>query len=184
MHNWTDERNELIRRIWVTGESIKPHLNALGNPAYSTVISHAHLRLKLGGRPKTQRGHKPYAWDMVKAELKNGPGTVPELVNRTGLTHGVVNKSVRLANPGPESEIHVIDWQRRSNGGRYVAVYAIGPGVNATMPVPFTPAEKDRKAKVRRRKKNVFATAAGLVLPSSVKPGRVHRIADEEREAA
>lgn len=176
MKTWTDEQNELLRRLWPTGESLKPYLSQFGDRPYTTVISHAHKVLKLGVRPKSARGVPGYAWSMIKAELEKFPGSGPDLIRRTGLTPAPVCARLRKANPGPQGEIHIMTWRKRfGSGGEPVAVYAIGPGENALKPVPFTTAEKwQMKLRKRSAKRDPFAAAAGLVSAPQAMTGRVY----------
>jgi hypothetical protein len=185
-NDWTPEQEKLLVDIWPTGESIKRHIKALGDRSYTTIISHAKKVLKLGPRPKSARGSLAFAWPIMKGELEKGPGTAPELIARTGLSMAVVCHRLREANPGPASEIHIIGWRKRSTGGSPTAIYAIGPGVNAPTPKPFTPSEKWLKKKSRRAgSSNPFAVAAGRVSVQATITGRVFKhLHDDELEAA
>jgi hypothetical protein len=187
MRTWSKEQNELLRKLWPTGESLKPHLEFFGNRSYTTVISHAHKVLLLGSRPKSDRGLPGYAWDIIRAELTKLPGSAPDLIRRTGLTTAPVCKYLRLANPGPDGEIHIIAWRKRlTTGGAPVAVYAVGPGENAPKPIPYTTSEKWKMKRARRSAgRNPFAAAAGLVSVPEVAGGRIyHHLCDDDREAA
>lgn len=190
MRTWTDEQNELLRKLWPTGESLKPHLEFFGNRSYTTIISHAHKILGLGPRPKSDRGLPGYAWDMIRAELAKLPGSAPDLIRRTGLTTAPVCKYLREANPGPDGEIHIIAWRKRlATGGAPVAVYAIGPGENEPRPAPYTTSEKWKMKRARRSAgRNPFAAAAGMVCAPALTTGRVFiHLTDspeEELEAA
>ena len=185
-NDWTPEQEKLLLDIWPTGESIKRHIKALGDRPYTTIMSHAKKVMKLPPRPKTARGRQAYAWPIIKAELERGHGTAPELIARTGLSMAPVCHRIREANPGPNGEIHIVDWRKRSSGGLPVAVYAIGPGINAPMPKPFTTAEKWAKKKNRKASSaNPFAAAAGLVNAPKNGTGRVYiHLHDNELEAA
>lgn len=187
MKTWNDEQNQLLRKLWPTGESLKPHLEFFGNRSYRAVISHAHKILRLGRRPKSDRGLPGYAWNMIRAELEKLPGSAPDLMRRTGLTTGPVCKYLRLANPGLDGEIHIIAWRKKmATGGSPVAVYAIGPGENAPKPIPYTSSEKWKMKRVRRGVgKNPFAAAAGMISAPASAHGRVyHHMWDDDREAA
>jgi hypothetical protein len=184
---FTPEQSALVKRVWLAGGSIKPYLGEMGDKPYTTVVSHALKTLGLGPRPKSDRGQKEYAWSLIEAALRSSPGTVPEIAQRTRLVFGTINKRLNLANAGPTGKVHVVEWEKRSNGGRPVPTYAWGPGENAPMPAPLTTAEKNQRAK--RRKKaanNPFASAAGLIAAPKGEPGRVylHLWDDHEREAA
>jgi hypothetical protein len=189
---FTPEQEALLTRIWPTGDSLKRHMAALGNPPYSTIVSHAHKVLNLGSRPKSARGRAAYAWPAIEAELKKDPGTAPELIKRTGLTMAPVCHHLREFNPGPNGRVHICDWRKRSRGGSPIAVYAIGPGENAAKPAPFTNAEKWQKKVSRKRPPaDPFAVAAGLVVApviASIPKGRVYQLSmsfkDDEMEAA
>jgi hypothetical protein len=172
---FTPEQSALIARIWVNGGSIKPYLAELGDRPYSTVVSHAIKTLHLGPRPKSDRGHKEYAWSVIESELQKEPGTVPEITARTGFVFSTVNKRLCLSNAGESGRVHIIDWRKRSNGGKPVPVYAFGPGENAPMPAPFTASEKARLVRDRKRgARNPFLVAAGFVPPKLTAPtGRV-----------
>ncbi|MFL9904663.1 hypothetical protein PQR71_42160 [Paraburkholderia fungorum] len=176
MKTWTDEQNELLRKLWPTGESLKPHLGSFGNRRYTTIISHAHKILGLGPRPKSDRGLPGYAWDMIRAELTRLPGSAPDLIRRTGLTSAPVCKYLSEANPGHNGEIHIIAWRKRlTTGGAPVAVYAIGPGENAPKPAPYTTAEKWKMKRARcGASKNPFAVVTGMVNAPALTPGRVY----------
>lgn len=185
-NDWTAEQEQLLRDIWPTGESIKRHIKALGDRSYTTIISHAKKTLKLPPRPKTARGRLAYAWPLIKAELESGPGTAPELIARTGLSMAPVCHRLREANPGPDGEIHIIGWRKKSHGGKPTAVYAIGPGENAPIPAPLTTAEKWVKKKTRNAgAANPFSVAAGFVPVRSTIPGRfIKHLHDDDLEAA
>ncbi|BEH18876.1 hypothetical protein [Burkholderia pseudomallei] len=187
MRTWSEEQEALLRRIWPTGESLKPYLSQLGDRCYTTITSHAH-KLGLGPRAKTARGNPAYAWDAIDAVLKKGTASAPELIDRTGLSMYGVYHAIRAANPGPKGKLHIADWRKRSTGGEPTAVFARGPGKNAPKPAPFTAREKDQMVKARRRaKKNPFATAAGLVAAPVGVSGRVYvqsmDVGDEELAA-
>ncbi|WP_338509142.1 hypothetical protein [Burkholderia gladioli] len=171
---WTPEQEELLRRIWPTGENLKPYLAKLGDRCYTTVVSYAH-DIGLGDRPKTARGRQPYVWQMIEAELMKGPATAPEIINRTGLSLYGVYQNIKLANPGPKGKLHIVEWRKRSSGGEPIPVYVRGPGKNAPKPAPFTAREKDLMIKARKRaKNNPFATAAGLVTAPMTGMGRIY----------
>lgn len=184
-NTWTPEQEQLLRDIWPTGESIKRHIKALGDRPYSTIMSHGKKVLNLGSRPKTARGRIAYAWPAIKAELEKFPGTAPELIKRTGLTMAPVCGHLSGANPGPDGEIHIIGWRKRTTGGKPTAIYAIGPGENAPMPVPFTNAEKWQHRRVRRGiGRDPFALAKGAVCAPRGGHGRVIRnLVDDDMEA-
>lgn len=169
--SWTPDQNALLRKHWSTGENLKTLLHLFGNRSYKAVVSHAKKQLKLGPRPKTARGVPGYAWDWIKAELeRGGSGTAPELVKRTGLTTAPVCKELKNANPGPDGEVHIVEWRRRSTGGEPVAVYAIGPGENAVKPANLTIAEKNQLARERKQHRaNPFATAMHQVIGNQFK---------------
>lgn len=189
---WTEDQDALLREKWATGENLKRYLPQFGNRAYSSVITHAHRDLKLGPRLKSARGVPAYAWDLIVAELKKAPGTYPDLQRRAGLKSSISRRLLVEANPGPHGKVHIVDWQKRSNGGPAVAVFALGPGKNAPKPAPFTNTEKWQK-KVSRKQvaADPFAVAAGLVAApviASIPKGRVYQqsmsIKDDEEMAA
>jgi hypothetical protein len=187
-NTWTPEQDELLKKLWPTGESLKPYLELFGNRSYTTIITHAHRNLQLGSRPKSARGVPGYAWDMIKEGLKKAPGTAPELIKRTGLTMAPVCKRLSDAPKGKHGEIHILMWRKRSTGGDPVAVYAYGPGPNAKKPEPFTAHEKWLLKVARREaKSNPFSTAAGLSVLPVGGGGRVYQhsmdVADEPMEA-
>lgn len=188
MKTWTDDQNDLLRRLWPTGENLKPYLDQFGDRPYNTVISHAHKVLGLGNRPKSARGVPGYAWTMIKEELKKSPGSAPELILRTGLSTAPVCALLKKAKPGPTGEIHIAAWRKRfATGGAPVAVYAFGPGKNAVKPEPFTPNEKwHMKVRRRKAKSDPFAAAAGLIRPPLMPTGRIyhHLWDDHDKEAA
>lgn len=163
---WTPEQEKLLREHWLGGGNLKQHLHLFGDRSYKAIVSHAKKNLGLGRRPRSARGVPAYAWDWIKAELADGgPGTAPELVKRTGLTTAPVCKELKKANPGPDGEVHIVEWRRRSTGGEPVAVYAIGPGQNAEKPANLTVAQKNQIARERKQSRaNPFATAMQQVV--------------------
>ncbi|WP_155635576.1 hypothetical protein [Burkholderia territorii] len=181
---FTPEQSALVAKIWVSGGSIKPYLTQLGNRPYSTVVSHALYALNLGPRPKSDRGLKEYAWGEIEKELKRGPGTVPEIAARIGFTWSTVNKRLCPANAGESGIVHIIDWRRRSNGGKPVPVYAIGPGTNAPIPAPLTASEKCRRARaIKKSKQNPWAAAIGQIKAPEGAKGTVYKhLVDYEQD--
>lgn len=172
---FTPEQSALVERVWLAGGSIKPYLGELGDRPYTTVVSHALKTLKLGPRPKSDRGLQAYAWDSIKTALESSQGTTTQVSHRTRLYIRTVNKFLCAANAGPGGQVHVIDWEKRSNGGKPVPVYALGPGENAPIPAPLTVAEKNKRARSRRKgARNPWLSVAGLVEAPQGATGRIY----------
>ncbi|WP_157130317.1 hypothetical protein [Burkholderia pseudomallei] len=196
--DWTEQQDADLIRIWLGKENLKANLHLFGGRSYGAVVNHAHA-LKLGPRPFSDRGVKPFALDVVLAELKKSPGTIPELAERTRLTRSAVCAHVKPKWASKKGAYHVIDWRRRKHGGSYVPVFEFGPGENAPIPEAKTNSELCRDKRNRRRMNtiangerprfvNPFAVAAGLMPAPVGTPGRVYQqsmsIKDEELEEA
>jgi hypothetical protein len=181
MNNWTPEEEEILRKAWLGEENFKRQLIQIPRHGYDAAVWHARVVMGLGPRAHSDRGALAYAWDLIKAELEKAPGTVAELVSRAELSQTVIDRKLRLADPGPDGRAHVIGWRKGSRGGPPAAIYAIGPGENVPRPSAQTLAEKGKLFKVRRRirktgaaMKNPFAAALGLVEAPKGNTGRVY----------
>lgn len=158
---WTEEESARLKELWFQPCSIKRHLPELGNRTYQQVIDHAKKVLKLPARPTPDRGLKEYVRSFLMAELGERPCSAWELMQATGFSRSAICRILKNSNPGPDGDIHIADWRRRSHGGTPVAVYAAGPGENAIQPAPHSlQYHMERQRERRRRKSNPFA---GLV---------------------
>jgi hypothetical protein len=165
--SWTPEQEEALREYWVKKCNLKNYLHLFGDRSYKAILSHAKKRMKLGPRPQSARGVPAYAWDWIKAELLKSPGTSSDLVMRTGLVTSAVCRNLRDARLSGQA--HIMEWRKRSNGGRPTPVYAIGPGESAEKPAPFTIREKNQRVRQRKQlKSNPFSIAIQQVTTPTV----------------
>ncbi|KGX47214.1 hypothetical protein [Burkholderia pseudomallei] len=186
---WTAEQEALLRKYWFAEGSLKEHLHEFGDRSYEQVVSHAKKKLKFGPRPHLARGVPGYVLDRIAEELKNGPGTAPELIARTGLSRAGVCKYANKEVAGPSAPFHILKWIRRAAGGKPVPMFIAGPGRNAPEPSRLTGAEKSRRYRARRKVcSDPFATARGLVEVPDIGAGRVYcqpmNVTDDVEEAA
>lgn len=160
---WTKEEDAIVRKIWHKPGSLKAQLRLFDDRTYEALL-HRGRTLKLGPRQNPSRA-TGWGWDVIKAELEKGPGTAPDILRRTGLARCTVSRLFGLAEIGPEGEIHISDYEKRSTGGKPIAVYSIGPGENAAIPAPYTDSEKYHMIKARQESKsNPFSIVLGQVL--------------------
>jgi hypothetical protein len=180
--DWSDEEIDIVRNAWLGEGNFKSCLRFLDNRSYASAATYANKRF--GPRVHSDRGVKPFAWDLIKAELTKSPATSGELVKRTKLSESSVSEQIRESNAGPQGRIHIIDWRRRARGGTPHAIYAIGPGENATKPNPIPYEEKVAANKRRRRANrtcvvskavNPFAALLGVSIVPKAPQGRIYR---------
>lgn len=162
---WTKEQEAALRKYWNKPCNLKAYAHLFGDRSLKAIVAHARKYMHLGPRPHPSRC-PGWSWGLIKAELKKGgPGTAPELVRRTGLSPSAVAKCFASANPGPNGEVHISDYQKRSNGGKPVAVYSFGSGENVEKPAPYTNSEKYHMIRARKQKKaNPFSIVVNQVL--------------------
>lgn len=174
---WTQEHDDHIRRLWPTGERFKAHMELFGDHSYYAIMNRAY-ELGLGKRPNCPRGQAPIAWILIERELKKGSVDPLLLAAAVNLHPSTVYEQIRIAHS--KGLIHIVDWKRRSSGGKPIPVYAVGPGQDAPMPARLSNAETCRLSRTRKRAaSNPFAVAAGLVSAMPGRKGRVIRNLDE-----
>jgi GcrA cell cycle regulator len=82
---WTDERVELLKKLWSDGLSASQIANELGGVTRNAVIGKVH-RLSLSGRAKpvstpANRARKPSAAPTTRPVVANRPGTARPMVS-------------------------------------------------------------------------------------------------------
>lgn len=195
---WSSQMEDRLREIWLGDYNLKKHLSEFGDRTYGAVVAHAHS-MGLGPRPYSNRGRAHYAYDAALEALKKGRGNVAQIAERAGLSHQGVGMYFKPSLAGLNSDFHIVDWERRPQGGSYIPVYAFGPGENQPKPAAKSNAQLCREKRDRARKErqkqgfrprftNPFAVAAGFVAPVQTQSGRVYQqpmdFRDEEKIGA
>lgn len=74
------------------------------------------------------------------------PGTVPEIVVRSGMTESTVKRWICIMRAAGES--HIGSWKRSVGPGQFQSIHVLGPGDDAACKLrPFTVAECSKRAR-------------------------------------
>jgi GcrA cell cycle regulator len=160
--SWTDERVELLKKLWSDGLSASQIAAELGGITRNAVIGKVH-RLGLAGRAKSPtsaapRPRKPRTGSQMLRVSR------PSMRGNTALAHAYELD----ADPEPELIDNVIPLgQRRSSSSRGDLPLAIGPadflcGGPAITSLPYCSYARVASAAVRRDRRRCAADLGGL----------------------
>lgn len=176
---WTDEEDELLKRVWGEKGSLKMLAAAYFPDRTGKALADRAPRIGL----PTKRGNLGHgqvsfcAIQIKRAIEENGALTCYELEKAAGVQLPRAQEIVR----GwlEKGECHIVDWRRRSSDGPWSAAYALGKGENVPKPARKSGALVKREYLARRygkkRTPNPFAVAAGLVQAPPAQTGRVFK---------
>lgn len=113
--NWTDERVEILRKLWAEGLSASQIAAQLGGVSRNAVIGKVH-RLKLSSRgraaPAQTRQKKPKAVGPKPARPASPPRSMPQSVGATALKTDYEAEPAYRPAPRPASNV-VVPISRR-----------------------------------------------------------------------
>lgn len=91
----------------------------------------------------------PRNYNVAKDHVRQAmPGTMAQLVKRSGWHHDTVSRWVRKMRAA--GECRIVGWQRPNGSGNFVPVYGEGPGEDAPCTLkPLTPSQDWQIAKQR-----------------------------------
>lgn len=178
---WTSEQDARLTELWLGDELLKNHIDEFSGHTYEAMIRRA-CDLKLGKRQNMPRGQVSVSWKLIETEIMKRPAHRFDIAERINLHHATVHKHIERN----RNKVHVIDWDRRTNDGSAIPVYALGPGKDVPKPEPITKAEVSRRIRERQRIArhcagravkgiNPFAAAAGLIKAPSGAKGTVYK---------
>jgi GcrA cell cycle regulator len=110
--SWTDERVELLKKLWAEGLSASQIAGELGNVTRNAVIGKVH-RLGLSGRAKPNRSSASRPRRPRAPRAPRGEGSYVSVGN-TALKTNAVAVAVPKAEPAPVAELVIPPAERKS----------------------------------------------------------------------
>lgn len=175
---WTEEDIEKVRGICDGRLSIKNAMHLFPGRTYLSV-KQAVSRLGF----KKKKGGYSWVWDSVVRELKIEPGQPGRtLEKKIGACYRQIIDVLYAHNRMKERSVFISGWVRSKNDprfpGQWVPCWTLGDADDTPKPRPITYDDKKRNkrmtSKMRAKKQNPFAAAAGMVAPSNGSMGRVY----------
>lgn len=146
---WTQEKDDLLRKIWTEPGPVKIHADLFDGRSAHALIARAST-LNLGPRGKGMRGVTPLSDLSIRRELAARPMDAKELGAKTGIERSHV--AHRLNEMHAAGEVRIHSWDRFGASGRWARIWSIGPGKDAKKPVAPNPSDRERKRLQRQRR--------------------------------
>lgn len=161
-HNaWTNREVELLRAHWPTSMPLDEIRAMLPRHTLHSITGYANK--ELGLRREGVRRRAP-AWERVKEILAERPHTAREIAAKMGFS---VTRAHEIMGTRKD-EWHIAEFVWPDYFGRPIPLYALGNLPDAPVPIG-----RQRAKRMRVRKINPFATAAGLIAAPSGSSGRI-----------
>jgi len=150
---YTDEEDDIIRKIWASKKTIKAQMDLLPRRTVGSVSTRACF-LGLGKRKTRLRGTPCIPVTVfVQRALARGPMTNAQLVKHTGFCLSPICEWTKKRHAA--GELHIARWVcGNGRGSRFVAVYALGKGIDAVRPEPLG----ERRVRRRPSTASLFAS--------------------------
>lgn len=143
---WTPQQDELLRRIWASGDRVREHMDGFGAHSWDAVIRRAST-LGLGKRAAGPKGQTSIAPVLILKMLALRNADRFEIARATNINESTIHK--HLLQMRCDGLVHVGSWQRRTKSKITVPVFAAGGGEDA--PKPPRPSTAVRQKQIRAR---------------------------------
>lgn len=176
---WTEEELANVESVIKSGKTVKACMELFPGRTFLAVKNKV---FEAEGRKP--RGFQSWVWDAIVRELGANPNlTGRMLAERIGCCYRQVMDMIYMHHRADAKSIHIARWMRPNKTGvgpgPWIQCWALGDLPDAAKPARMTPEEqlaRDRaKYRVKARKANPFAVAAGLVQAPESKQGRVFK---------
>jgi hypothetical protein len=165
---WTTAEERVLREVWSGDKPIKASMHLFpGRSVYSVLLKAGKLGLDKRRSERSIKYEDSLNVSIVRKSLQTeGPATVAQLVERTGVSSTTVYHCIRKYHAAEDKKVYICRWHGHGSGSRS-AVYAWGDGDDVELPKVKTQVDLYRARKLRKRMMadaSPFRTVAAQVM--------------------